>query len=97
MLSPADAMKQRGNSVFDESSNYGYAPKSRLLYQGKRSKTNQKAPSSKAPSQVGPYIAETKSNTGNRLAKNKIERFNEEVASRGPKSEIRSQVSKPKS
>jgi len=39
MIAPGVESK-RGNSVIDDSgSQYGYAAKSRLLYQGKRSKT----------------------------------------------------------
>lgn len=39
MLSPGLGGSRRGKSIVDDSSNYGYAPKSKLLYQGKRSKT----------------------------------------------------------
>jgi len=88
---------KRGNSVVDDSgSSYGYAAKSKLLYQNKRSKTGVRSnASSKAPSEIGPYTGEVKSQTGSRLVKNKIERFNEEYSTGGgPKSQIRSQISK---
>jgi hypothetical protein len=61
MLSPGLNSSRRGKSIVDDSSNYGYAPKSRGLYYGKRSKTGQKSTTSKAPSQIGPYTGETKS------------------------------------
>ena len=38
----ADPASRRGNSAVDDASNYGYAPKSKLLYGGKRSKTGMK-------------------------------------------------------
>ena len=39
MMSPGYGSSRRGKSIVDDSSNYGYAPKSKLLYQAKRSKT----------------------------------------------------------
>ena len=41
---------RRGTSAIDDSgSNYGYAPKSKLLYQGKRSKTGVRSNTSSKP------------------------------------------------
>ena len=61
MMSPGQESSRRGKSIVDDTSNYGYAPKSKLLYQAKRSKTGQKSTTSKAPSQIGPYTGDTKS------------------------------------
>lgn len=72
----------------DTKSNYGYAAKSKLLYQrqsaqGKRSRTGNKYTASRQGTreQVGPYMGEDE--TASQLNKNNMKRFNE-VVSQGP-------------
>ena len=53
LMSPKGS-RRGGSMVPDDNSNYGYAPKSRLLYQNKRSKTGMKM-SDKWKNNVGPH------------------------------------------
>ena len=78
----------------DTSSNYGYAPKSKLLYQrksaqNKRSKTGNKYSGSRQGMRehVGPYLGEEDAHS--QLSKVNMKRFNETIErSQGPKSQI---------
>jgi hypothetical protein len=79
--------KSRGGN--DTGSNYGYAPKSQLLYQrksagGKRSKTGNKYGAAMTKEQVSPYMPEE---TESQLNRANMRRFNENyVDQAGPKS-----------
>ncbi len=55
LMSPKGS-RRGGSMVPDDNSNYGYAPKSRLLYQNKRSKTGMKMSDKwKKMENVGPH------------------------------------------
>jgi len=95
--------------VEDTSSNYGYAPKSRLIYSrkglnsaaSKRSRTSQRMSNtagSRMNEQLGPYVGtESQGDTKSRLNTIVMKRFNEAVPEAGPKSQTKSVFSKSKS
>lgn len=86
--------------MVETKSNYGYAPKSRIIYSrkglnsaaSKRSKTSSKMSAAgrfMVKEQVGPFVGETESQiheTKSKLNQVTMKRFNEEIPDGGPKS-----------
>lgn len=83
------------------SSQYGYAPKSKVIYQrglDGKSTTSSKA-KSRVGSGIGPHIPGQDGDTKSQLSKANVQRFNEDLGATGPKSQAskHSVFSKPKS
>ena len=104
LLSP----RSKAPVIEDTKSNYGYAPKSRVLYSrkglgsatSKRSKTGSRL-TAKAREQIGPYVPETESfvqgDTKSKLNYTQMKRFNETPLEGDRRSQARSIFSKNKS
>ena len=101
LISSAKRSSSQQHRIGQEiSSQYGYAPKSKVIYQrglDGKSTTSSKA-KSRVGSGIGPHIPDA-GDTKSQLSKANVQRFNEDLGATGPKSQVskHSVFSKPKS